>query len=157
MVTRLRGDFGIGSIPDKNGFQLGGRNLGGRGFEMNDIRGRNRVIGSAEYRHVLASAKRTDLWGVLTLTQLEGAFFADAIYLDLVDGMKPAYLSHPEDCSSNFFADVGYGIRFLFDIANVSPSALTLDVGVPLSRCGITANASPVAVYISFVQSFSQF
>ena len=122
---------------------------------MNQLRGRRRAVATLEHRHALISGMRTDVGGLFTLTRIEGAFFADAIYLDQEDAFRPPKSS--ARCGDELFADAGYGLRFLVDLMNISPAALTVDVGTPLTRCGGAQNESAVAIYIAFVQSLLAF
>ncbi len=155
LAGRLRLDATLGTSPAQNGFQLGGIATGGRGFEMNQLRGRRRVVATVEHRHSLVSGMRTDFAGFFTMTGIEGAFFADGIYLDQENAWQLP--SAPVGCGHQVFADAGYGLRFLVDLGNVAPAALNIDVGTPLTRCGQVRNASPVTIYISFVQSLLSF
>ncbi len=147
-VSRLRLDGNIGAAPPQNQLRLGGRYLGARGFENDEARGERRVIMSQELRHVLQGESRNDVWGLLMLTRLEGAFFADAVYLPISRA----------GCHQSWFYDVGYGIRFDAEILNLSPVSLQLDVGLPIKRCPDMVDAkTPVTVYLSIVQSFLSF
>lgn len=153
LVARLRGDVQWGESPSQRGFRLGGPYLGGRGFEMSGVRGSRRAVATLEHRHGLVSGRRTDFGGLWTLTGIEGAFFADGVYLEGASESEPG----ASLCGERLFADVGYGVRFLVDLLSVSPSALVVDVGVPVTRCGMVEDASPVTVYVSFVQSLLSF
>ena len=103
---------------------------------------------SQELRHVLQGESRNDVWGVLMLTRLEGAFFADAVYIPVSRA----------GCHQSWFYDVGYGIRFDAEILNLSPVSLQLDVGLPLNRCPDMVDVkTPVTVYLSVIQSFFSF
>ena len=80
-------------------------------------------------------------------TRMEGAFFANATFLP----------GHDTDCASPAFYDVGYGLRFIGDVLNISPAAIVLDVGLPLNPCAKRSEHQPVTVYLSFLQSLSGF
>jgi hypothetical protein len=120
---------------------------------MSGVRGSRRAVATLEHRHGLVSGRRTDFGGLWTLTGIEGAFFADGVYLEGASESEPG----ASLCGERLFADVGYGVRFLVDLLSVSPSALVVDVGVPVTRCGMVEDASPVTVYVSFVQSLLSF
>ena len=79
-------------------------------------------------------------------TRLEGAFFADAVYLPNHDGA----------CSQEKFYDVGYGLRFIGDVLSISPAMIALDFGFPVTSCSAVQDR-PMAVYLSFLQSFTTF
>lgn len=148
LVLRLRADVMFGTPAPQDLLRLGARYVGARGFEQDELRGKTRVLASGEYRHVLTGQSRNDLWGVLLLTRLEGAVFADAAYL-------PAGRA---DCPGDMHYDVGYGLRAMMDMLNLSPSSLQIDVGFPLNRCAAEqVGRVPVTVYLGFVQSFSSF
>lgn len=147
LLGRLRGDAIFGDAPSQSLLRLGGRNLGGRGYETTEVRGDTRVVASLEWRHALAVAQRLDFAGLLTWTRFEGAAFADAIYLP----------NARQDCSGDIFYDVGYGLRFAGDILSLSPAAFTIDFGVPLNRCSLEENRVPVSITIGFLQSFIPF
>ena len=148
LVLRLRADVMLGTPAPQDLLRLGARYVGARGFEQDELRGKVRLLASAEHRHVLTGQARTDVFGLLMLTRLEGAVFADAAYL-------PAGRS---DCPGDMHYDVGYGLRAMLDMLNLSPSSVQVDVGVPLNRCAAEqVGRVPVTVYLGFVQSFSSF
>ncbi|MEO1171667.1 MAG: hypothetical protein AAFX94_06405, partial [Myxococcota bacterium] len=120
---------------------------GARGFEPTELRGDARVIGSVEWRHAFAVAGRVDLGGLLMWTRLEGAAFADAVYMP----------NDRPDCGGDMFYDVGYGLRFIGDVLNVTPAAFTIDLGVPLNRCDDETDRVPFSIYVGFLQSFIPF
>ena len=149
LVGRVRGDWSFGPVPPQAMLRLGGRNVGARGFEMSEARGLRRAILSGEWRHVLMGDARTDVFGLLTVTRLEGALFADAVLLPV---------RVPARCGRWAFFDVGYGVRVLGDWLGVAPASLAIDVGLPIGRChGALGHHRAVTVYVDFVQSFSSF
>ncbi|MEK7704674.1 MAG: hypothetical protein AAB426_06910, partial [Myxococcota bacterium] len=147
LVTRVRGDAVLGDAPQAALLRLGDRYRGGRGFERDELRGHRRVIASLEQRHNLEADASTDVMGLLTLSRIEGALFADAVWLarDRADG-----------CATGWFYDVGYGLRFVGEWLALSPGAVAIDVGVPLNRCA-DVGRPPVTIYLAFVQSFLAF
>lgn len=147
LLLRLRGSGQFGRAPPQNQLLLGGRYYGARGFERTEARGNRKAILSGEYRHVLVAGVRTDLWGLLTFTRVEGALFADAVYLPV----------RRAGCHQDFFYDAGYGIRFIYDALNVSPMAIALDASVPFNRCPDQSQRVPLTVYLAVVQSFLAF
>ncbi|OGR14534.1 MAG: hypothetical protein A2341_19580 [Deltaproteobacteria bacterium RIFOXYB12_FULL_58_9] len=152
VVGRLRGDMNFGETPIQDALSVGDLYRAGRGFERDEARGDARLVMSTEYRHLFIGDARTDLGGILTWTRLEGALFADAVYMSVLD---------PIDCDRSAFFDVGYGLRFIGEVMGVTPAAITVDFGVPLGRCvceeSRTNQRAPVTVYVGFVQSFSSF
>ena len=147
LLFRLRADWMEGSAPAQNGFRLGGTYRGLRGYALDELRGDRRAIASVEHRHVYYQAGNFNLFGIVTWTRLEGAFFADAAWL------RPRESS----CTQNIFGDVGYGLRFIGDVLNVLPAEIAVDMGVPLVRCDANTGRSPVTLYVSFVQSMASF
>lgn len=147
LVGRIRVDGIVGTPPPQSQLRLGGRFRGARGYEANERRGNFRSIASGEYRHLLIGDERTDAFGIFTLARVEGAFFADAVVLPVDD----------EGCHRTLFTDVGYSVKFVGDILNVSPSSLSFDFGFPLNRCADQDYRVPFTVYASFVQSFASF
>jgi hypothetical protein len=147
LVGRVRGDALVGDPPAQQDLRLGGRYTTGRGYEVDEGFGRRRLVASVEDRHAWSVNTRSDLFGLMMLTGVEGAVFADAVYMPL---STPA-------CGRDVFFDVGYGLRFLVDVLNVSPSSIAVDVGVPLNRCAAAGDRAPVTVYLAFVQSFLVF
>ena len=145
LVLRLRADWSSGQTPPQYALRLGGRYRGSRGYESDAARGRRRVLASTELRHTLSGDGRTNLGGVFTLTRMEGALFADATYLP------------NSSCPQQMYYDVGYGLRFLTDVFQISPSVLAVDVAVPIPGCSATPRRLPLVVYIAFLQSFSSF
>jgi hypothetical protein len=148
LVGRLRADANLGEAPLQDALSVGDLYRAGRGYERDEARGDTRVVASVEYRHLFVGDARTDVGGLVTWTRLEGALFADAIYLSAVD---------PESCNPGGFFDVGYGLRFIGDVLGVTPAEITIDIGIPLNRCDVASDRPPVAVYIGFLQSFSSF
>src|SRR5690606_16829950 len=51
LLGRVRADLELGDAPAQNGFVLGGRYRGGRGYERDEARAKRRIIVSGEYRH----------------------------------------------------------------------------------------------------------
>jgi hypothetical protein len=147
LLTRVRADAAFGDVPAQSQLRLGGRYLGMRGFESDEQTARRRVLASAEYRHVLWGDGRTNLFGALALTHLDGALFADAAYLHQ---LTPA-------CGRSMFYDVGYGVRFLAEAFNISPASFQVDIGFPLGRCPSGTGRLPFSIWVAFVQSFSTF
>jgi len=146
LLVRARFDRTFGAAPLQALHRLGGRYTAGRGFETDEERADRRGVVSLEYRHAWSVDTRTDFGGLFVLTGVEGALFGDAVYLPV----------HRPGCDQDTFLDAGYGVRFLVDLLNVSPSSLALDVGVPLYACRDRARA-PVSIYLAFVQSFLLF
>ena len=147
LLGRVRGDLLWGTAPTQEELRLGGRYIGGRGFEPDEAHGTKRGLLSLEYRHDLIGDTRTDLGGLLRWDRLDGALFADAIYLP----------TKRDDCGSDFYYDVGYGLRFIGDIINFSPGSFQIDIGIPINRCSNETGRVPVTVYAAFVQSFAFF
>ncbi len=145
LVGRLRGDLNVGEAPPQDLLGVGDLYRAGRGYLRDDALGSGRLVASGEYRHLWAGDANTDLGGLVTWTRWEGALFADAVYIDLVE---------PRGCGERWFADVGYGMRFIGDALGVLPVAITVDLGVPLVRCPGRRNP-PVTVYLGFVQSLA--
>lgn len=125
LLLRLRGNILFGQPVAQGLLRLGSRTAAGRGYETTELFGRQRVVATAEHRHALALAERTDFFGLLMWTRLEGALFADAVYLP----------NSRADCGRDVFFDVGYSLRFIGDVLNVSPKLLSVDIGIPLNRC----------------------
>ncbi len=147
LVGRLRGDVLIGAAPKQSELRLGGRNRGGRGYEINEARGTERLVASAEYRHVLENDMRSDWLRLFTFTRVEGAFFGDVIVLPV----------DRAGCQRSVFTDVGYSVRFIGDVFNLYTSSLGFDFGFPLNRCPDESDRFPVTIYASFLQSFASF
>ena len=148
LVGRLRLDGMIGNAPEQANLRLGGLYRGARGYESDAARGDVfRALATLEHRHALFTAARINFAGALMWTRLEGAFFANATYLP----------NHDSACSSPMFYDVGYGLRFIGDVLNISPAAIVIDVGVPLNGCAKRESHQAVTVYLSFLQSLSGF
>ncbi|MEL6544398.1 MAG: hypothetical protein AAFQ82_07215 [Myxococcota bacterium] len=152
LLGRLRLNSIVGEAPPQSQLRLGGRSLGGRGFETFEVRGDTRAIASVEWRHALAVAQRVDILGLLMWTRLEGAAFADAIWLP-----DAQFRAEGAQCSTDVFTDVGYGLRFIGDVLNVSPAAFTIDFGFPLNRCALDTDRLPYTIYVGFLQTFLPF
>ena len=126
LLGRLRADGMIGQPPEQASLRLGGIYRGARGYEADSARSDSfRGLATLEHRHALFTGARIDFWGGLMWTRLEGAFFANATYLP----------NNNSSCSSPLFFDVGYGLRFIGDVLNISPASIVVDVGLPLNPC----------------------
>ena len=148
LLGRLRADGMIGQPPEQASLRLGGIYRGARGYEADSARSDSfRGLATLEHRHALFTGARIDFWGGLMWTRLEGAFFANATYLP----------NNNSSCSSPLFFDVGYGLRFIGDVLNISPASIVVDVGLPLNPCAKRDGHQPVTVYLSFLQSLSGF
>lgn len=147
LLGRVRADVEIGDAPAQNGFVLGGRYRGGRGYERDEARAKRRILVSGEYRHLYTAAGRTDFLGLLTFTRIEGAFFGDIVNLPV---RRPG-------CQREIFYDVGYGLRFMGEILNVLPATVQIDLGIPLNRCPDEKDRLPFTVYVALLQSFASF
>ncbi|OGR15297.1 MAG: hypothetical protein A2341_09955 [Deltaproteobacteria bacterium RIFOXYB12_FULL_58_9] len=147
LVGRLRGDLNLGDTPPQELLSVGDLYHAGRGYLRDDARGSRRFVATGEYRHLLAGDANTDFGGVVTWTRWEGALFADGVALDVDD---------PRGCARTWFADVGYGLRFIGDALGVLPVVVTVDFGVPLVHCS-GARTRPLTVYLGFFQSLAWF
>lgn len=146
LAVRTRFDAVIGVAPSQALYSLGGRSQA-RGYALGEITVRNRWLVSAEYRHEIARGFRANFADLVWIDGIEGALFADLAFAH----------NQIENLFSRdaIFGDVGYGIRILYDQLGVNPGVLTLDFGIPLRRA--RRDLPPVAVFIGFVQSFSDF
>ena len=148
ILGRLRADVMVGNAPEQATLRLGGLYRGARGYESDAARSEKfRAIATLEHRHAFFTGARVDFWGSVMWTRLEGAFFANATYLP----------GNDSQCTSPMFYDVGYGLRFIGDVLNISPAALVVDVGLPLTPCAKRNEHQAVTVYLSFIQSLSGF
>jgi hypothetical protein len=145
LLARVGVDGVAGHAPSQYGVRLGGRYRGLRGYEEDEAWGTMRVTASLEWRHTLASLHNHSFWGLFTLTDLEGALFADAAYFK------------SNVCTGENFYDVGYGLRWIGEVFNISPMVLAVDVGVPFSRCTAHTRKQPFTVFMAFNQSFDPF
>ncbi len=145
LLLRLRYDGILGQAPPQAQLRLGGRYLGARGYQLTEAYGPSRLLASAEYRQVLTGDSRTDVFGLATLTGVEGALFADGVYMP---HLRPVSYG-------SILADVGYGVRIMGDVLGVSPATLAIDVAYPIGRRA--SGHSPITVYVAFVQSFLAF
>jgi hypothetical protein len=146
LVVRVRGDTAFGNAPVQAQFTLGGRFIA-RGFPETELTRPHRLLGSLEWRHELARGFRTNVADLLWLDGIEGALFADGLFL----GDDHSHFFSQQ----NLFYDVGYGLRLLYDQGGVNPGVFAIDVGVPLKRYDPTRPA--VSVFIDFIQSFAAF
>src|SRR5262249_28325600 len=129
------------------------------GFQSNDtaLIGKHLLELNGEYRHTFMNDLDFD-WGELVrIRKLQGALFADAGKVtdtaaeQLVSGLPNnsyniAGLFDPSD----YFTDIGYGLRIYFDAFGVRNSLLRLDVANPV---GHGATFAP-RYYIAFNQAF---
>jgi hypothetical protein len=106
---------------------LGAGGAGGlRGYAVDELLGRARLVTRVEYRHVFVHDLDVNLMHAIYLRGIGGAVFADA-------GMVTACDSYKVD-SSSFAYDVGYSLRFFTDWFGVSQTTFNLDLAVPLRR-----------------------
>jgi hypothetical protein len=141
LVVRARVNALWGDASAAQELRLGDRYLAGRGFSEGAAHGKLRGVLSGEHRHALHAGPRGPLGGWLTVWGVDGALFADAVYLP------------SQGC--DWHGDVGYGLRFFADVLAVSPTTLQLDLGFPASRCH--RGEMPFAFYVALQQSFAAF
>jgi hypothetical protein len=97
-----------------------------RGYAIDELIGRARVVGRAEYRHVFVHDLDVNILHSVYVRGVGGAVFAEA-------GMVTACDSYRVDKSS-FGYDVGYSLRVFADWFGVSQTTFNLDLAVPLYR-----------------------
>jgi len=162
-ILALKGEFGISgkhNIPIQQQFFLGGMS-GMKGFAQGEIEriGRNRILLSAEYRHYLLKDIDINLGSLFRIRNIMGVLFADtgrvsasvAEYADHL-GKGTGFDSNPLRLFNikEYDADIGYGIRFLYDIFGVRESVLSFDAAKSLTNFHNNA----VRFYVMFAQSF---
>jgi len=145
-ALRFRLDTTLGKPPTQALLSLGGH-AHARGFPEGELVGDHRALLSVEHRHELWRGYRTNIGDLFYVEGIEGALFADAVLLSK-DGQR--FFDY-----QNFYYDVGYGIRFLFDQLGVNPGMFAIDFGVPIKR--FDPHRPPVSVFFDFVESFSDF
>jgi hemolysin activation/secretion protein len=104
---------------------LGGAG-GLRGYGVDELLGRARVLTRVEYRHVFVHDLDINLLHSLYLRGIGGAVFTEAGVVSACDSYKIS--------SSGFGADAGYSLRFFADWFGVSQTTFNLDLAVPLYR-----------------------
>lgn len=97
-----------------------------RGYEPDELLGRLRLFGRAEYRHVFLHDLNINFLHLIYLHGVAGAVFLEAAALSPCTGYRIG--------SRDLFGDVGYSLRFLGDWFGVLQTQLTFDVAVPLVR-----------------------
>jgi outer membrane protein assembly factor BamA len=162
-LIALRFALGISGnegIPPQQQYDLGGLSAM-RGFQNGSIEriGRNRVLLSAEYRHYLFKDIDINLASLFRVRNIMGALFMNtgrinasvAEYADYLAGQGDYNPSpHPLFNVNKYEVDIGYGIRFLYDILGVRESILSVDVAKSLTGFGDNG----VRYYVSFAQTF---
>ncbi len=103
-----------------------GGDAGLRGYAIDELLGRGRVIARAEYRHVFVHDLNFNILHSLYLRGVGGGLFVEA-------AMVTACGSYSVDRSS-FAYDVGYTLRLFADWFGVSQTTLNIDIAVPLRR-----------------------
>lgn len=97
-----------------------------RGYEPDELLGRLRLFGRAEYRHVFLHDLNFNFLHLIYLRGVAGAVFLEAAALSPCTGYRIG--------RRDLFGDVGYSLRFLGDWFGVLQTQLTIDVAVPLVR-----------------------
>jgi hypothetical protein len=97
-----------------------------RGYAIDELLGRGRVVARAEYRHVFVHDLDINILHSLYIRGVGGGVFAEA-------AMVTACNSYAVDKSS-FAYDVGYTLRIFADWFGVSQTTLNIDIAVPLTR-----------------------
>jgi hypothetical protein len=132
-----------------------------KGFPQGEISrvGRNKLLISAEYRHYLLKDIDINLGSLFRVRNVMGALFTDT---GRVTGTVEQYADHLANgggFNSNpvslfnikqYDADIGYGIKFLYDALGVRESVLSFDVAKSLTNF----RQYGVRYYIYFAQSF---
>ncbi len=146
-AMRAKGNVLFGNPPIQELVPLGGSDEGLRGFPLESVLSRQRAIVSAEYRHPLFPDFDID-FGLARLRQVSGAIFADGAF---AGDLYPLFPGVPDEA---FFADVGYGLRFEYDLLGVRPLTFAVDAAVPFNRAA-AANTLPVVFSVRAGQAFS--
>jgi len=131
---------------------LSGRQLL-RGYAADELLGCADAYAILEERFTIL---RGVYWNVAQLSWFKG--------LELVPFIAGGFLSSrttAADLLSHPYAEVGGGLRALFEFAGVQPTLLSVDVGVPLSRDsrsyvdadGALRMRAPIGLYVSFEQT----
>ncbi|HEX2569825.1 MAG TPA: hypothetical protein VH877_09735 [Polyangia bacterium] len=97
-----------------------------RGYEPDELLGRMRLFGRAEYRHVFLHDLNFNFLHLIYLRGVAGAVFLEAAALSPCTSYRIG--------NRDLFGDVGYSLRFLGDWFGVLQTQLTIDVAVPLVR-----------------------
>lgn len=124
---------------------LGGRFLL-RGYTANELLGRARAYGIAEYRFTAVTDRAWNVLHAGWIRELQLVVFAGA-----------GAIFDPRASEDDFAggAEIGGGVHLLFDYAGVQPGVLCLDVAVPeRTLAGRPSNDPPLGVYVTFDQMF---
>jgi hypothetical protein len=140
LALRLKTNMLFGAPPIQELVPLGGSDEGLRGYPLESVLSRRRVIASAEWRHPIIPDLDVD-FGLARLRQVSGALFVDGAW---AGDIFPQVVASPEDA---YFGDAGYGLRFEYDLLGVRPLTLAIDAAVPFNR---TAAAGTLPVIFSF-------
>jgi hypothetical protein len=149
---------GSAEIPAQQQFTLGGVNSL-RGFPFSDARlvGRNEIEFNAEYRHSWVNDLDWNFFEIARLRKIQGVLFADAgrvtdsIADEINTGSPPTgYDLEGLVDFSEYFSDVGYGLRFYVDALGIRNTLIRFDAATPTSP---NAELDPV-YYMSLTQAF---
>lgn len=141
----------VNPVLDADRQALGGRFLL-RAFQPDELLGDARGFVVLEHRWTAVSDLSWNLLHLAWLRELQVAWFA---------GSGVIYAA-PEGSDWQGAAEVGGGVRFMFDYGGVQPGLLALDLAVPLTRQNdalvrngeVVRRYSPLSFYISFDQYF---
>jgi len=148
LATRAKGSSVIGTAPIQELYPLGGSDEALRGFPLEEVLAQQRAIASAEWRHPLLWDLDVDLF-LTRLRKVSGALFVDGAVLG---GLHARDAEAP---TVGVFGDVGYGLRFQYDLGGVRPLILAVDAAVPIGRLDTIEDAAPITFSIRAGHAFT--
>lgn len=139
------GHVGPSSIPTQLYYDLGGL-YGMRGLTENEAQfeGRNLLLTSAEFRHLLVRDIDINLW-LFRVRSIQGVLFTDVGRVsytaeeranELAFGVAPSSGFGDVFDFKNLEADAGYSIHFFLDMLGVNPGLFRVDVAKGLTTGG---------------------
>lgn len=146
LAFRLKANAVFGEPPIQELIPLGGSDEGLRGFPLEEVLSKQRYVASAEYRHPILPDVDVNL-GIVRVRNVTGAFFVDGARAEDIFPLTP------ETPRAGWFGDVGYGLRFGYDLLGVRPLLFGVDAAFPINR--FQSSVNPVTITFRAGQAFS--
>jgi hypothetical protein len=144
----------LGHAPEQALPSLGGRFFL-RSYESDELLGKAKIYGVAEYRITLLRHLDINLAHIAWARRLQGVIFMGLGSLSTKESFKE--ILEPQ----SFYLEVGLGLRLHLDYAGIYQNVLAFDIGFPLSRRSIwkcsplsCQKRFPVGIHIGIDQSF---
>lgn len=132
--------------------ELGGADVL-KGYPIDTVEGRARLLGGVEYRTPLLRGLDVNLFELDRWTGLDTAVWLTGASVSSADAITTG--ARPLLTEESFFAEVGVGLRFWGTMAGVDPAMFALNLAAPLVGSALAGGPfAPVQLLIGFEHNF---